>query len=668
MASERALPAVLAALLAALVSRPAEAAWINAAWEYRQPVLIGNSGGAASNVPVLIRFDSAARIFLGQMRSDCADLRVTKADQVSSLAHWVQSGCNTSSTRVWVRLNSLAAGTTQVYLYSGNPSADSLSDADAVFGFDASDPGAAYDYVNVISSTSLIEARTSAVDLANGDDVCSGVQMLGFDARFYGASVTSFTVNSNGAAYLSPSRCEITYSPSPTEWDKERFAASFWSDQTTSTPGAVVSDPGVYFDALSNKARITWMTTRYGTAADSLIHQVLLFSSGKVVLSIGDGTNLANFAVKGIGIAKGDRNRIDVSAEAALNRSWVFYLRKVMWPEPTVMIGDPERSGVYGYRFRERVSVTNDTGQTLTGYPVALTFDARALVPARMNTDCADFRVTDSDGVTLLSHWLESGCDSNAMKIWINVPTLPPGGRALQLHYGKYGDSTNSNADAVFGFDASDSKATYDYFRYDPPNSLFENPALLDSVIFGDDLCRGITPLGFDAHFYGVSLTSITFSSNGAAFFPPRECLTIGAPNVSHWSTERFAASFWADQRTDLVQQGGLSSDDGVYFDALSNKARITWNTTSFHTPRDYITHQVLLHSSGKVVLSIQDATSVVTYNRPAIGIADGTGRFIDVTAEKALNRSWVFYLRKTATPEPRAKLRPGDLSMFLPL
>jgi len=61
------------------------------------------------------------------MRSDCGDIRFADSDGTTLLNYWLESGCNTQNTKIWVKVNISANSIKTIYLYYGNPSANSLS-------------------------------------------------------------------------------------------------------------------------------------------------------------------------------------------------------------------------------------------------------------------------------------------------------------------------------------------------------------------------------------------------------------------------------------------------------------------------------------------------------------------------------------------------------------
>lgn len=65
----------------------------------------------------------------------CDDLRFTDSDGSTLLNYWVESGCGTASTKVWVKVPTLPAGARSLYLYWANPIASAMSSATSTFDF-----------------------------------------------------------------------------------------------------------------------------------------------------------------------------------------------------------------------------------------------------------------------------------------------------------------------------------------------------------------------------------------------------------------------------------------------------------------------------------------------------------------------------------------------------
>jgi alpha-tubulin suppressor-like RCC1 family protein len=142
--------------------------WLNG-WQYRKPITINNPSSDLSNYQVLVNLNTESLISSGKMRSDCGDIRFTDSDGLTQLNYWLESGCNSDNTRIWVKVPYIPARSTKtIYVYYGNPSATSLSNGINTFlafslKFDGPFGG----------RTSLGAAHTCAL-LADGTAKCWG--------------------------------------------------------------------------------------------------------------------------------------------------------------------------------------------------------------------------------------------------------------------------------------------------------------------------------------------------------------------------------------------------------------------------------------------------------------------------------------------------------------
>jgi len=111
--------------------------WWNTSWVYRKPINITeNSGSNLTDYQILVTVDTQILISASKMRSDCGDIRFIDSDNSTNLSYWIESGINTSSTKIWVKVPSISANSTKIiYMYYGNPSATSISNGTATFDF-----------------------------------------------------------------------------------------------------------------------------------------------------------------------------------------------------------------------------------------------------------------------------------------------------------------------------------------------------------------------------------------------------------------------------------------------------------------------------------------------------------------------------------------------------
>ncbi|MEW5760403.1 MAG: DUF2341 domain-containing protein [Candidatus Thermoplasmatota archaeon] len=96
--------------------------------KYRKPVSISNSNSVLADHQVLVNLDTTSLISTGKMRSDCGDIRFTYSDGSTLINYWLESRCNTGSTKIWVKVPSIPASSTKtIYVYYGDTKLASVS-------------------------------------------------------------------------------------------------------------------------------------------------------------------------------------------------------------------------------------------------------------------------------------------------------------------------------------------------------------------------------------------------------------------------------------------------------------------------------------------------------------------------------------------------------------
>ena len=105
-------------------------------WQYRLTITVSNNNaGIYSNFEVKLIINTQQLISAGKMKADGGDIRFFDS-LCNSLSYFVESGINTTSTIIWIRVLSLPAnGTRTIYLYYGNPAASSQSSGPNTFAF-----------------------------------------------------------------------------------------------------------------------------------------------------------------------------------------------------------------------------------------------------------------------------------------------------------------------------------------------------------------------------------------------------------------------------------------------------------------------------------------------------------------------------------------------------
>jgi len=139
-------------LIFSFIIQPAHA-WLSG-WQYRKNITINNTQNSniLTNYQVLVDVDTQSLISAGKMQPYCNDTRFTDSDGDTLLSYWIESGCNTTSTKIWVNVTNIPASSTKtIYVYYGNPSVSSASNGSATFIFFddfSTDPSTRYDFYN----------------------------------------------------------------------------------------------------------------------------------------------------------------------------------------------------------------------------------------------------------------------------------------------------------------------------------------------------------------------------------------------------------------------------------------------------------------------------------------------------------------------------------------
>jgi hypothetical protein len=106
-----------------------------------------------------------------------------------------------------------------------------------------------------------------------------------------------------------------------------------------------------------------------------------------------------------------------------------------LYPNPANWLSD--------YTYKLSIPITY-SGAGVTDHDVVITIDTNTLISNnKMQDDCDDIRVTDSDGTTELSYWVEGGCDTDKTQVWVRVPDIPNGGKTIYVYYGNSSASNN---------------------------------------------------------------------------------------------------------------------------------------------------------------------------------------------------------------------------------
>jgi len=137
--------------------------WWHTDWGYRKTIEITNGGGAIlTDYQILMTLDTSVLITSGKMKNDGGDIRIIDSDW-NQLNYWIEDGTiNTANTKIWVKIPSIPVGLKTIYLYYGNPSANSASNKDNTFILSDDFPGIA---LNLTKWATYIDNPNSWVEV-----------------------------------------------------------------------------------------------------------------------------------------------------------------------------------------------------------------------------------------------------------------------------------------------------------------------------------------------------------------------------------------------------------------------------------------------------------------------------------------------------------------------
>lgn len=137
---------------------------------FSRPITITNSGSTLTNHHTLLTIDTATIIGAGKMQSDCDDLRFYDQND-TELTYWIESDCNTASTKIWVEVPSLPNGNTDITMYYGDLTSSAGGETYAgsmVAGFDSTCPVGWTAMSTLNSGNYYIRGGTAAVGTTGG--------------------------------------------------------------------------------------------------------------------------------------------------------------------------------------------------------------------------------------------------------------------------------------------------------------------------------------------------------------------------------------------------------------------------------------------------------------------------------------------------------------------
>jgi hypothetical protein len=153
--------------------------WWDASWGQRRCIDI-TSVAALSEFQLRLLLDTATPIAGGRMDANGDDLRFISADGVTQLDYWIEGPIDSSSTVIWVQVDSIPAGTSTICMYFDSPGQPATSDPLAPFTYTAPVP------LYVAVSDAQTGADVAIVSYVDGNVITDGVTTLMLDTAMVG--------------------------------------------------------------------------------------------------------------------------------------------------------------------------------------------------------------------------------------------------------------------------------------------------------------------------------------------------------------------------------------------------------------------------------------------------------------------------------------------------
>jgi tRNA threonylcarbamoyladenosine modification (KEOPS) complex Pcc1 subunit len=302
-------------------------------WAYRKLITITNNNGSIlSGYQVKLNLNTSGLV-PSKMKSDCSDIRFSGSDG-NPIPYWIESGCGSASTVVWVKPVSLAAGINSIYMYYGNAAAASASSGNDVFPVfsDANDPmsnGYSTKWTGRGASKVGNELYISGYDSGASTLPVSLSSPWVVEAKFRNAGHAGhqcFTMAvGNGAG---------------STWGSNNNAFLYWNDNTS--PTFDYTAEGVQSRLYGNLSTNTYIVSLKMAAADN--YSYYLYDPSRTLLASASGVKSAGSGAADPDPATGIQLNTGSNWENAdIYASWVL-VRKYAASEPASAAGSEENN------------------------------------------------------------------------------------------------------------------------------------------------------------------------------------------------------------------------------------------------------------------------------------------------------------------------------------
>ncbi|MCD4781773.1 MAG: DUF2341 domain-containing protein [Candidatus Omnitrophica bacterium] len=669
-------------------------------WNYNATVGINNSsGGALTDYQILLRINTAALVAMGKMNINGDDIRFIDSDRTTPLPYWIESGMNTSETRIWIKVPLTPASSSKdVYMYYGNASASAASSGVNTFvffdDFDSYALGAlsSNDWVwdaayvspaivddnglqvmrltpegggegpilanvesmgNMVIHVKMKDVNNQHFHIGRLEPLTTPVGDYGLGFWIYPNQTVLYRNNAGYNSWTSVNSQSRTTSLT-TYHSYQLFVNSttftLYEDDTqvnSASNGAYTSgrpalmcyrtedtyldnffvrkyaDPEPTVNLILPITKLAFTTseqTIYEDRASSIITIQTQDDTGAsqnvssdTIINLGSGSESGQFSlnasftefITSVTISSGHNSvsfyyrdstvgTFTISASETPSQEWTDASQDI-----TVLV--VELVGKY----KRAVTITNFIPEILSGYQIQLIMDTATLVTdGKMQADGADIRFLDSDDLTPISYWIESGMNTATTRIWIKVPSIPASSsKDIYLYYGNNLASAGSSGEATFeAFDDFESYSlgslTSDRWIWD---AAYVSPFIVN---YSGSQAMRLTPEGSGE---GPVLANIPSMGNMAIHVKIRDVNNrhyhIGRHETLTTPVGDYGIGFWiySNQAVLYRNNSGYNSWSAVNFQSRS------LSLTSYHSYQFYI--------DGSLYSLVEDDIQINSYN-----------------------------------------------------
>jgi len=319
-------------------------------WLYRRAITISNpNANDLTDFQVKITLDSTNFDF-SKANTDGSDVRFADA-QGNPLSYWIEKWDNVNEEAIiWVKVPSIPAGSdVTIYIYYGNPSAESESDGDSVFEFFD-------DFEDYTQNWNV--------------DVGSATQVSDTEVKAWGGWQTSGLISKNtfsaGVIVEAKTKCPQDGGTGVGQKNINGGYVAF------STLGSVYDDPRARVVTGTSSVTIQ-SSTNFGGDVTTYHVQGYAFTTNKRFIGLWEGQQVVEWDASGVSDYNGDTFYITLQAYEYGRTSETDYqyydwvrVRKYAEQEPTISVGSEEVNNPVTVTF----DFKDDLGNTLNGVDV----------------------------------------------------------------------------------------------------------------------------------------------------------------------------------------------------------------------------------------------------------------------------------------------------------